>query len=291
MPGERVATAASRAALPAQVSHADASFTAGRAALLGAGAAAGDPRLFAAALADRLHEPFRAASAPLLQAVREARPAGALGATLSGSGPTVIVWVEPGRGAECASDLAGRFRSARVLVLAPSAVGDGVVTYRFVDCRWELGKPDAGRELYLAGHIPGAAFLDVERDLSAPPGEPPAYGGRHPLPDEATFAAAAGRAGIGPGVVVVAYDQGRTGGAARLWWLLRHFGHENVAVLRGGIDSWIGPLGGGEEEDRAARVRPPPAQRRHGRGGRAGAPPGRERARGRRRARTRALPR
>jgi homoserine kinase len=123
VPGERVATAASRAALPAQVSHADASFTAGRAALLGAGAAAGDPRLFAAALADRLHEPFRAASAPLLQAVREARPAGALGATLSGSGPTVIVWVEPGRGAECASDLAGRFRSARVLVLAPSADG------------------------------------------------------------------------------------------------------------------------------------------------------------------------
>ena len=123
IPPERVATAASRAALPAQVSHADASFTAGRAALLGAGAAAGDPRLFAAALADRLHEPFRAATAPLLQAVREARPAGALGATLSGSGPTVIVWVEPGRGAECASDLAGRFRSARVVVLAPSAEG------------------------------------------------------------------------------------------------------------------------------------------------------------------------
>ena len=123
IPAERVATAASRAALPAQVSHADASFTAGRAALLGAGAASGDPRLFATALADRLHEPFRAATAPLLQAVREARPTGALGATLSGSGPTVIVWVEPGRGAECASDLAGRFRSARVVVLAPSAEG------------------------------------------------------------------------------------------------------------------------------------------------------------------------
>ena len=123
VPTERVATAASRAALPAQVSHADASFPAGRAALLGAGAASGDPRLFAAALADRLHEPFRAVTAPLLKAVREARPAGALGATLSGSGPTVIVWVEPGRGAECASDLAGRFRSARVVVLDPSAEG------------------------------------------------------------------------------------------------------------------------------------------------------------------------
>jgi homoserine kinase len=123
VPAERVETAASRATLPAQVSHADASFTAGRAALLGAGAAAGDPRLFAAALADRLHEPFRAASSPLLQAVREARPAGSLGATLSGSGPSVIVWAEPGRAAECATALAGRFRSARVLVLAPSSEG------------------------------------------------------------------------------------------------------------------------------------------------------------------------
>jgi thiosulfate/3-mercaptopyruvate sulfurtransferase len=122
------------------------------------------------------------------------------------------------------------------------------VTYRFVDCRWELGKPDAGRDLYLAGHIPGAAFLDVERDLSAPPGKPPAYGGRHPLPDSDAFAAAAGGAGIGPGVLVVPYDQGRSGGAARLWWLLRHFGHEDVAVLRGGIGAWIGPLRGGEEE-------------------------------------------
>jgi thiosulfate/3-mercaptopyruvate sulfurtransferase len=122
------------------------------------------------------------------------------------------------------------------------------VTYRFVDCRWELGKPDAGRELYLARHIPGAAFLAVERDLSAAPGEPPAQGGRHPLPDAASFAAAAGRAGIGAGVFVVAYDQGRAGGAARLWWLLRHFGHDEVAVLRGGIGAWIGPLRGGEDE-------------------------------------------
>lgn len=123
VPAERVDTAASRASLPGQVSHADAAFTAGRAALLGAGAASGDPRLFAAALADRLHEPFRAASAPLLEAVREARPAGALGATLSGSGPSVIVWAEPGRGSACASDLAGRFPSARVLALVASPEG------------------------------------------------------------------------------------------------------------------------------------------------------------------------
>jgi thiosulfate/3-mercaptopyruvate sulfurtransferase len=124
------------------------------------------------------------------------------------------------------------------------------MNYQFVDCRWELGKPERGRELYLQGHIPGASFLDVERELSAPPGGP--EGGRHPLPAAEEFARAAGAAGIGPGVVVVAYDQGMTGGAARLWWLLRHFGHDDVAVLDGGIDAWVGPLASGEEEIEAA---------------------------------------
>jgi len=117
--------------------------------------------------------------------------------------------------------------------------------YQFVDCRWELGKPERGRELYLAGHIPGASFLDVEGELSAPPGG--AEGGRHPLPAAGDFARAAGKAGIGPDVFVIAYDQGMTGGAARLWWLLRHFGHDDVAVLDGGIEVWLGPLRGGEE--------------------------------------------
>ena len=111
--------------------------------------------------------------------------------------------------------------------------------YRFVDCRWELGDPDRGRELYLAGHIPGAAFLDVERDLSAPPG----LGGRHPLPSADDFAAAASLAGIGPGVFVVAY--GSMGGAERLWWLLRHFGHDDCAVIE--LDAWHGPLRAGDE--------------------------------------------
>ena len=58
------------------------------------------------------------------------------------------------------------------------------MVYRFVDCRWDIADPEAGRRLYLAGHIPGAAFLDVERDLSAPPGP----GGRHPLPSREKFA-------------------------------------------------------------------------------------------------------
>ena len=68
--------------------------------------------------------------------------------------------------------------------------------YAVVDCRWALDDPASGYREYLAGHIPGAAFLDVERDLSGRPGA----GGRHPLPDPAAFARAAGGAGIGPGV-------------------------------------------------------------------------------------------
>jgi len=114
------------------------------------------------------------------------------------------------------------------------------VLYQFVDCRWELGKPGRGRELYLQGHVPGAAFLDVERDLSAPPGPR----GRHPLPSQEQFVASAGRAGIGDGVFVVAY--GSMGGAERLWWLLRHFGHDDCAVLD--LAGWLGPLRKGEED-------------------------------------------
>jgi len=124
------------------------------------------------------------------------------------------------------------------------------VRYQFVDCRWELGNPGRGRELYLAGHIPGAAFLDVERDLSAPPGQR----GRHPLPSEHDFAAAASRAGIGAGVLVIAY--GSMGGAERLWWLLRHFDHDDCAVLE--LDAWQGPLRAGEEEIEPATFVPRP---------------------------------
>src|SRR4051794_21733391 len=122
--------------------------------------------------------------------------------------------------------------------------------YQFVDCRWELGKPERGLKLYLEGHIPGASFLDVDTDLSGPPGER----GRHPLPDADEFAAAAGRAGIGPGVFVIAY--GNMGGPERLWWLLRHFGHDDCAVLD--FDAWRGPLVAGEEGGEAPGFVPPP---------------------------------
>jgi homoserine kinase len=119
----RVATAASRAALPPSVSHADAAHTAGRAALLGAAIASGSTQLFAAALDDRLHEPYRATDAPLLARVRADTPAGAVGATLSGSGPTVIVWAEPGRGAACANELRQALEDVDVLPLAASPTG------------------------------------------------------------------------------------------------------------------------------------------------------------------------
>ena len=115
--------------------------------------------------------------------------------------------------------------------------------YQFVDCRWDLASPGLGRELYLAGHIPGASFLDVDDDLSDLSVEGQ---GRHPLPDAERFAATAGRAGIGEDLFVVAY--GTMGGAERLWWLLRHFGHDDCAVLDGGIDLWLGPLVSGDED-------------------------------------------
>ncbi len=110
-----------------------------------------------------------------------------------------------------------------------------------VDCRWKLGEPGAGEELYLAGHIPGASFLDVDRDLAGTPGAR----GRHPLPDADEFERAARDAGIRGDAHVVAYDEGVEAGAARLWWLLRHFGQERVSILDGGLAAWReagGPL-------------------------------------------------
>jgi thiosulfate/3-mercaptopyruvate sulfurtransferase len=116
------------------------------------------------------------------------------------------------------------------------------VRTQIVDCRWELGNPRRGRELYLAGHIPGASFLDLDEELAD---VSVANAGRHPLPSAERFAAAASRAGIGAGVLVVAY--GTIGGAERLWWLLRHVGHDDCGVVVGGLDAWAGPLRGGEE--------------------------------------------
>jgi homoserine kinase len=122
-----VATAAARAALPVELAHADATFTVGRAALLGAALASGDAALFAAALDDRLHQPYRAATAPLFDAIRADLPAGAAGVTISGSGPTVIVWAEPDAAERCAAELGARFPDADALPLRVSPHGAGPV--------------------------------------------------------------------------------------------------------------------------------------------------------------------
>lgn len=120
--------------------------------------------------------------------------------------------------------------------------------YQVVDCRWEIGDPARGRELYLEGHIPGATYLDVDKDLSGPPGPR----GRHPLPDIEQFARAAARAGIAPAAFVIAY--GNMGGAERLWWLLRHFGHDACAVVD--FAAWYGPLERGETRVEPAEFQP-----------------------------------
>ena len=124
--------------------------------------------------------------------------------------------------------------------------------YQFVDCRWDLADPASGRAAYLAAHIPGASFLDVERDLAAPPGR----AGRHPLPAAEDFAAAVSAAGIGDGVFVVAY--GTLGGAERLWWLLRRLGHDACAVID--LDAWRGPLAPGEETIEPSSLTPRPRE-------------------------------
>jgi thiosulfate/3-mercaptopyruvate sulfurtransferase len=103
-----------------------------------------------------------------------------------------------------------------------------------LDVRWQLSGPP-GRDAYLAGHLPGAVFVDLDRDLAAPPGE----GGRHPLPDPAGFQAAMRRAGVRGDRAVVVYDQRDGTSAARAWWLLGYHGHPDVRVLDGGYDGWV----------------------------------------------------
>ncbi len=102
-----------------------------------------------------------------------------------------------------------------------------------LDVRWQLGGPP-GRDAYLAGHLPGAVFVDLDRELAAPPGG----GGRHPLPASAAFQAAMRRCGVRGDRAVVVYDQRDTTSAARAWWLLGYHGHADVRVLDGGYDGW-----------------------------------------------------
>jgi thiosulfate/3-mercaptopyruvate sulfurtransferase len=110
------------------------------------------------------------------------------------------------------------------------------LTLRVVDVRWYLGDPGRGRAEYEAGHVPGAAFLDLDVDLSDHSVED---AGRHPLPGRDAFAATLGGVGIGNEHHVVAYDASGGSVAARLWWMLRWLGHERVSVLDGGWPAWI----------------------------------------------------
>ena len=105
-----------------------------------------------------------------------------------------------------------------------------------LDCRFELGKPAAGEAAYAAGHIPGARYAHLDRDLAGPAGPTT---GRHPLPEPQVLARRLGAWGIERGTQVVVYDQGNSFFAARAWWLLRWLGHERVAVLDGGLAAWL----------------------------------------------------
>jgi thiosulfate/3-mercaptopyruvate sulfurtransferase len=130
---------------------------------------------------------------------------------------------------------------------------------RIADVRWSLAGPP-GRERYDAGHLPGALFLDADRELSSP-GEGP---GRHPVPSPAKLGTVLGARGIGDEHLVVAYDDAGGSIAARLWWLFRHFGHGGgCAVLDGGIAAWTGaglPLTTEEPRHSAATWTPRPAR-------------------------------
>ena len=123
MPASRVNTSESRSRLPEFIRHEEATEAAARAALLGAGIASGDPELLASAFHDRLHEPFRAPDAPLLGELRESPVTGQVGVTLSGSGPTVVVWAEKAKAEAAAAELEERAPDAQVLPLAIAARG------------------------------------------------------------------------------------------------------------------------------------------------------------------------
>ncbi|MEO1429245.1 MAG: sulfurtransferase [Cyanobacteria bacterium J06633_8] len=105
------------------------------------------------------------------------------------------------------------------------------------DCRFSLANPQEGKTQYETSHIPGAYYLDLNRDLSSTVQK---HGGRHPLPDIEEFADKLSAMKVNFGeTLVIAYDDSRLAFASRLWWLLRYLGHEQVAVLDGGFNGWL----------------------------------------------------
>jgi thiosulfate/3-mercaptopyruvate sulfurtransferase len=106
---------------------------------------------------------------------------------------------------------------------------------KIVDCRFSLADSEKGQKEYLANHLPGAIYFDLEKDLSSAVKE---HGGRHPLPDLNEFIQKLEAAGIDKTKTVVAYDGGEGAFAARFWWLLHYLGHEKAFVLNGGFTQW-----------------------------------------------------
>lgn len=118
------------------------------------------------------------------------------------------------------------------------------------DCRFNLMNKSFGIEQYRAGHIPGAYFLDLERDLSS---KPDTHGGRHPLPDVETLSKKLRASGVNQHSTLVVYDDSRMGYAARAWWLLRYLGHQQVMILDGGFAGWINT--GGAQDRREPAIK------------------------------------
>lgn len=108
---------------------------------------------------------------------------------------------------------------------------------RLIDCRFDLSDATAGKNLYMEGHIPGACFFDLEKDLSSPAQQ---HGGRHPLPDLAIFKEKLEQYGIKNDDILVAYDGGQYAFAARFAWMMKYVGHEKVYILNGGFPNWAG---------------------------------------------------
>ncbi|HEU5427992.1 MAG TPA: sulfurtransferase [Actinocrinis sp.] len=125
-------------------------------------------------------------------------------------------------------------RLAEQLGVGKAAAPSGTVT--LLDVRWSLTGPP-GRDLYSAGHIPGARFVDLDHQLAGPQG-PNGAGGRHPLPGAEDFQAAMRSLGVSDDRPVVVYDAADAAAAARAWWLLRYFSHSDVRVLDGGYAAW-----------------------------------------------------
>ncbi|MGW4441288.1 sulfurtransferase [Streptomyces sp. NPDC004682] len=151
------------------------------------------------------------------------------------------------------------------VIISPSELAQelsGQAPPVLLDVRWQLSAAKAagapafdGRAEYAAGHLPGAVFVDLDRELASTPGE----NGRHPLPDLEVFGAAMRRAGVSADRPVVVYDGGQGWAAARAWWLLRWTGHPDVRVLDGGLTAWDGPLSTDQPDPAEGDFEPSPA--------------------------------